>query len=234
MKRILALVVFLIPFLAMAQTNGDLIVKTITVTGTAEREIVPDQIYFNVVLKEYMKDKSKIGMEKIEKDFMKAIQDAGIPITDVTIEQVYGQRWRQKRKSDAEFLSSKSFLVKVSNPNIMDDVMDKVNPEAIENVEISHYDHSKMTEFKKELKIEAVKAAKEKAGYLLGAINEQLGEAIEVSEYDISYGPVYNNFANVRAQVSYDAVYEGGESYPQAGFKKIKISYSVTVKFRIK
>ena len=116
----------------------------------------------------------------------------------------------------------------------MDDVMDKVNPEAIEAVEISHYTHSKMTEFKKELKIQAIKAAKEKAGYLLIAIDEQLGEAIEVTEYDnIGYPqPIYAQRSYAMANVAYDGA--GDYNGYEAGFRKIKISYSVTVKFRIK
>ena len=232
MKKIFFLLLFF-PFLAFAQTAPP-VTKYITVTGKAEKEVVPDEIYFSVVLKEYMKDKNKVTLDKIEKEFTKALQEAGIPQGDLTIEQVYGQRWRQKRKSDAELMSSKSFLVKVSNPNIMNDVMDKVSPEAIENVKISHYTHSKMTEYKKELKIEAIKAAKEKAAYLLGAINEQLGEALEVSEYNHEpvvwdLNPVYAQTSNTMSGMTYDE----GNSY-EAGFKKIKVSYSVTVKFRIK
>lgn len=231
MKKIFFLLLFF-PFLAFAQTALP-VTKSITVTGTAEKEIVPDEIYFQVILKEFVKDKNKVSLDKIEKDFMKALQDAGIPQSSITIDQVYGQRWRQKRRSDAELLSSKSFRIKVSNPNIMDDVMDKVIPEAIENVEITDYTHSKMSEYKRELKIEAIKAAKVKAGYLLTAIDEQLGEALEVSEYDnISYAqPItYAQTSNVYMYSNSD----GDASDYEAGFKKIKISYSVTVKFRIK
>ena len=42
--------------------------------------------------------------------------------------------------------------------------------------------HSKEKEFKKQLKIQAVKAAKEKAIYLAGAIGENIGEAITINE----------------------------------------------------
>ena len=69
-------------------------------------------------------------------------------------------------------------------PRKMDEILNKVNAESIYSVGIRNYSHSKIQEYKKQLKIEAIKAAKEKAAYLLEAINEKIGLAIEISESD--------------------------------------------------
>ena len=50
-----------------------------------------------------------------------------------------------------------------------------------------------MTEFRKQLKIQAIKAAKDKGIYLTEAITEKLGEAITISETDNTVGGFYLN-----------------------------------------
>ncbi|MBC7451807.1 MAG: SIMPL domain-containing protein [Cytophagales bacterium] len=219
---------------SMAQTPAvPLIQKSITVTGTAEMEVVPDEIYFRVVLKEYLKDKNKVPLDKLEKELTQAVTSSGVAKENFTIEQVYGERWKQKKSKDSELYSAKSYIIKISEPGKIDEILDKISPESIESVEIRNYSHSKIEEYKKQLKIEAIKAAKVKATYLLTAIDEQLGSALEISEYDNPYSPqpYYRNQMVAQSNVSYDGAGDGGSAI---GFQKIKLQFQVTAKFAIK
>ncbi len=205
--------------------------KTITVSGTAEMEIVPDQIYFRVVLKEYQKDKNKVELEKLEKELYQAVSAAGIPKEDLTVETVYGDKWRRNKYKTAELYNSKTYIIKVSTPGKIDEVLDKVNPESINSVSIRNYSHSKMEEFKKQLKIQAMKAAKDKATYMLAAVDEKLGALVEVIEND--YQPIMNVPQYRMANVQWDSNYETNEDTSDIGFQKIKIQFQVTAKFAI-
>lgn len=205
--------------------------KTITVTGTAEMEIVPDEIYFRVVLKEYQKDKNKVELDKLEKELTQAVATAGIAKEDFTVETVYGDRWRKNRYKTAELYNSKSYIIKVSTPGKIDEVLDKVNAESIYSVSIRNYTHSKMEEFKKQLKIQAMKSAKEKATYMLAAVDEKLGSLMEVYEQD--YQPIMNVPQYRMSIVQWDSNYETNEGTSDIGFQKIKIQFQVTAKFAI-
>ncbi len=69
--------------------------------------------------------------------------------------------------------------------------MEKLDDEATQGFFISRTSHSKIEEYRKQLKIQAVKAAKEKAIYLSEAIGEKAGVAVTIQEpVDYSVVPV--------------------------------------------
>ncbi|NDC29803.1 MAG: DUF541 domain-containing protein [Bacteroidetes bacterium] len=97
---------------------------------------------------------------------------------------------------------------------------------------MSKTSHSKAEEFKRTLKINAAKAAKEKAKYLLEAINEQLGEALEIHEIDAEV--YYTVYANKMMGMAQDNVSANGGSELPIEMKKIKMKQSISAKFAIK
>jgi uncharacterized protein len=234
MKHLIVSVIFICACTAVFAQNVNPVQKKISVTGTAEMEIVPDEIYFRIVLKEYLKDKHKVPLEKLEKELTQAVTVAGIAKEDFMVEQVEGYSWSRKRKDDAELYNSKSFIIKVSAPGKIDEVLGKANPESIYSVGIRNYSHSKIEEYKKLLKIQAIKAAKAKADYLLEAIDEKLGSVLEVSEYDNNN---LGGFYMEEAQISNNAYMQYNNSvadeYPSVGFQKIKLQFQVSAVFAI-
>lgn len=233
MKHIITSIIFICSLTAAFAQITTSYQKKISVTGTAEMEIVPDEIYFKIVIKEYLKDKNKVPLDKLEKELNQAVIAAGISKEDFTVEQVSGISWSRKKKDDAELYNSKSFIIKVSTPGKIDEVLNKVNAESIYSVEIRNYSHSKIQEYKKQLKIEAIKAAKVKATYLLEAIDEKIGVAIEISEYDnVSYAqPMNRTYNDEISNVSYSSIDEDYVS--EIGFQKIKLQFQVNATFAI-
>ncbi len=235
MKHLFTSIVFVCTIAAAFAQTTVLNQKKISVTGLAEMEVVPDEIYFRVILKEYVKDKTKITLEKLEKELNQAVTAAGIAKEDFMVEQVSGLSWSRKKKSDAELYNSKSYILKVSQPAKMDEVLNKINPESIYSVEIRNYSHSKIEEYKKQLKIQAIKAAKSKATYLLEAIDEKIGGAIEINEYD--EGNRISGFYVEEAQVSNQEYKQwssfSAESDNSIGFQKIKLQFKVYATFAI-
>lgn len=209
--------------------------KTITVNGSAELEIVPDEIYVMVDLKEYeKKGQGKVAIDKIRQDFLIAVRSLGLPDSAVSVAAYdgYNNPWLRKKNKKTELYASITYQVKLRNAAQIDQLVDKLDDNATSNFYISRTSHSKLEEFKKNLKIQAVKAAKEKAGYLAEAINEKIGDAVTINEPNEYFQPYYNTMANVRMQ-KMEAM-DQAVAEPQADFKKMKLKYDVTVVFALK
>lgn len=221
---------------AKAQTVANPYPKTITVTGSAEMEIVPDEIYVNVDLKEYdKKGQGKIAIDKIRQDFLAAVRSLGIADSNISVAAYdgYNNPWLRKKNKKDELYASITYQVKLKSAAQVDQLVDKLDDNATQNFYISKTSHSKLEEFKKNLKIQAVKAAKEKAAYLAEAINEQVGVAVTINEPMEYFQPYFNaGYANKRVMSS--EMDQSANDQPQADFKKMKLKYDVTVVFALK
>jgi len=116
----------------------------------------------------------------------------------------------------------------------MDELVQKLDDEATQNFYIAKVSHSKIQEFKKQLKIKAVQSAKEKAAYLAEAINEKAGEAItinEPNEINSFPQPMYANRMLKAATGNLDA---DNEQAANIDFKKMKLQYEVNVVFALR
>ncbi|MFN4145748.1 MAG: SIMPL domain-containing protein [Runella sp.] len=233
----LSLVTLFSIFNTFAQTVEKDPIKKIEVTGTAEMEVVPDELYFTISLKEYFKDeknqKDKVTLETLEKQLIEAVQKGGLPKENLSVSGVTGYREWTGRKKPQHFLAAKQFQLKLSNTHNINDLLARVDDRGIEYVAMSRVEHSKKEEFRKQVKINALKAAKEKAGYLVESIGEKLGEVLQINEMEEgSYYPMYRQAQyNVRMAAE-AAAPDGGEGGLE--YQKIKYSYRMNATFRIK
>jgi uncharacterized protein len=237
MKKTLILILLVVAAVNLhAQQIANPYPKTITVTGSAELEIIPDEIYVAVDLREYeRKGQAKVNIEKIKSDFLNNARAIGIADSNVTIAAYDGNNynpwWRKKNKKE-ELLASITYQVKLKSSKQMDDLVNRLDDNATQNFYIMRTSHSKITEFRKQLKIAAVRAAKEKAAYLAEAIDESIGVAVTIQEpVEYNYYPMYNKVSNqmMRAESGQMA---GDTNQPE--FNKIKFKYDVTVVFSLK
>jgi len=212
--------------------------KTISVNGSSEIEVVPDEIYVQVDLREYnKKNGDKVDINTIKNNFLAACKSIGLTDKDVTVQSYQGydnNYWwmKKKKKENPDLKASISYSVKVGKVDMLDALVDKMDDEATQNFFIAKASYSKMDELKKDLKIAAVKAAREKAIYLSEAIGEHIGEAITINdptEVNLPPKPYYANEMLKAART------EDSTAPPMdVDFKKIKIQYEVNVVFALK
>ncbi|RAJ75564.1 hypothetical protein CLV59_109178 [Chitinophaga dinghuensis] len=235
MKKVMLLAAGL--FLAMTSfaqaADNKTTEKKIEVTGSSEIEITPDEIYFQISLKEYMKGKTKVEITALEKQLQKAVIDAGIPKENLTVENVsgYNYDWMNKKKNPQEFMASKQFRLKLSKLDKINIILGAVDAEGIESTRITSYSSSKMDEYRKEAKIKALQAAKTKADYMVNAIGEKLGGILEIQEINT------DNYVDVRPMaVNYMAKSADGMGggISDVDFKTIKVRAEVRTVFSIK
>jgi len=226
MKRIILAIAVLFTLNASAQSVD--LRRKIEVTGTAETEITPDIIYFGISLKEYMDGKTRISIDALEAQLVKAVADAGIAKEDFTIENIAGYTTYQKKK-DPNFLASKQYRIKLQNLNKINQVLATLDPKAIVSTGIDGTDYSKMADVKKEMKLKALIAAKDKATFLLSGIGEKIGGAIEVTEIEDN-----NNVGVMTRNVMYMAKSTADVASPDIDYKKIKLTFQIRAVFEIK
>jgi uncharacterized protein YggE len=233
-------VVFLLAGLFVAslsqaqQTDNKPPVKKIEVTGSAEVEITPDEIYLDISLREFKNKAAKVEIGTLENQLQKAVKEAGIPAENLTISNVFGtnyDQWWSKKKKDPDFMARKQFRLKLSNLDKVNAILGAVDDEGIESVNISSYTHSKMEEYRKQVKTKALQAAKAKATYMLEAIGSNIDGVLEVQEINTdSYSDVqpvaFQNMRMASAGVADEAA--------SSAFKKIKVRAEVRAVFFIK
>lgn len=217
-----------------AQTNEVVCKDYIQVTGTSELEVVPDEIYITINLLERMDGKEKISIEKQEGELKKHLKELSIDLSNLTLNSAnadYGKvRWATK-----DVLIRKSYLLKVGDADMLSKVFERLDQMNAKDAFVSKFTHSKILEYQKENRIKAVKAAKEKIDYLLAALDQKAGKAIEIHENE-NY--VQNNASNLRSMTSNVAMSYGNdrsldEASSEISFKKIKIRSSFLVKYEI-
>ena len=233
MKIFISTLIVLVSFLVSAQTvNTE--TRFIEVSGNAEMEITPDEIIYQIDIEEYWAEefeegteykdyKTKIPLEQIEDALIKNLRQVGINKNEITVRNI-GNYWRPQGK---EFLFSKQFEVKITDLSKINKLVNIVDSRGVKRMNILKLEHSDMEKFKKQVKIDALKAAREKAKYLVESIGNELGEVLSITEVEnvFSRPPVYSNVRTMAADVMTESVNQ---------VQNITLSYQVQAKFRIK
>ena len=233
MKHILILSIFIVAaYFAGAQLSDQNAKPYIEVVGNGEMEIVPNEIYISFTLKERMDGKNKITIEEQEKELKKQLQKAGFDLNNLSLADASAGFVPVKRKKQ-EVLTAKNYIMKVATTTEVASVFDVLDSVEALNADISRVAHSEIEKYRKEVKILAVKAAKEKAGYLLEAIGETVGKPLMIQERE-QYDDIMPmpRMANMKMAMADEAAVM--EEMPEISFQKIKLKYSVFARFEIK
>lgn len=231
MKKIsfLLVILFTTTIFAQAQVQKPFI----EVTGTAEVEIVPDEIYLNITIKERTEKGKKLTIDYLENQLKSTLKKIGVPQKNLSISDVNAVLAKTGWWSE-EILSVANYTLKVNGAEKLKLLFESFKKMNISKVNITKATHSNIIEIKKKNRIKAIKVAKEKADYLLSAIGEQTGKPIIINELANNNQSFVNaNFiSNARSYSSMSKI----KSYKNeiVEFKKIKIVSSIYVKFQIK
>ncbi len=204
--------------------------RKIEVTGTVEKEVTPDIINVSISLKEYFDGKTKITITQLEQQLEKAVQAAGIAKEDFTVNNLSSYKNVDPKKKAADFLASKQYGIRFRDLNKFNQVLSKVDPKGVEYTNIASYDYSKITELKRELQIQALLAARDKAAALVGSLNEKLGGVISISEVEVG-----NVYPQVRSRGYLNVAMAESADVPESDInvQKIKLTFRMSAVFEI-
>lgn len=212
-----------------AQIDND---RYIEVTGTSEIKIVPDEIHFIIEIKEYWKEefdgkskpedfRTKVPLVQIEQQLRATLNTLGVTDNAIRVQEV-GDYWRERGR---DFLIGKQLDITLKDFNQIDAIVKTVDTKGINSMRIGELKNKEMQAYRQKGKIEALKAAKAKAAYLVEALGKRLGDVIRIVEpqEDMRLPSLHSAQSNIHSSQigSYDA------------FRIIKLNYSMTVRFEI-
>lgn len=200
----------------------------IEVFGTAEKEVVPNEIYINVALKEKNKGRETESLESQINNLKSKLKEIGIPEELISMADASANyikvSWSQK-----DVISSVNLTILVATATEVASVFQIFDELDIHGAFIKHTSHSDIEFLKKKVRIEAIKAAKEKATYLLEAIGSKPGKPLVVRETSPSgIGIMTSNVVMQEPRQAYQSK-QGGVIQ----FKKIKIQATIFIRFSI-
>ena len=238
MKYLLALILWLFSLCFYAQTGEKNFIDQnyIEVTGKAEMEVVPDQVYIRIGLNE--KDIKGKSIDETEKMMTDKLKDIGIDIPkDLSVKDLTSYYQNYLFKSDIQL--SKQYELLVHDARTAGQVFNELKKLGISNAYISRIENSKISDYRKQVKVAAVKAAQEKAKALVTAINQDIGKAIFIQESDDNTGDLGNKLSGrasgiVIRGVANTSLYGSSAPQPDVDFEKIHLEYSVLVRFDLK
>ena len=172
-----------------SQTN-----RVITVTGSADMMVPPDEISVDISYREYWYNrtvKSKATINEIEKKIIKAVNEAGVATENIVVNSEYA--WKHNWNywhywyDYHNYMTQKNLTVKVKSSAQLNKIISNlkskgINREGITNIQMNGSSNKKIQEYRKMVKERAIQAAQEKADYLLQAVGEKRGRIVNISE----------------------------------------------------
>lgn len=235
MKTLFALAALLCAFTVnYSQTKPE--PRVIEVSGSAERLITPDTFTFKITVIERMDKKEKLTIEAQEASLRTELQKIGIDASkELSVYDISSAYNPRKRVRDT--MGSKDYRLKVRDINKISPLINAIDTLNIGRLELIDTEHSEITRLRRETKMDAIKAAKEKADYLLGAINERSGKPVWIKEVDedTQRPNVYNYAA---ANITSNSIGGGGggrssDTDDSLDFTPIRLRYVIQAKFEI-
>lgn len=198
--------------------------NAIEVTGVAEMEVEPDEIIFSIGIKA----DNKNDLADNEKKMFEILKNAGVKNDDIKFKSMYQNIYSKTAKF------SKNYEFKVNAKANLSKVMEDLNQKWVTSLNVSEVKNSKIADFRKVVKINALKAAKEKADYLLESMGKKTGnplEIVEIEDYtsDTVMPVAYKSRANSIQMEMADASVD----FSFGNIENIKLKYSIKTRYEI-
>ncbi|GAE62968.1 SIMPL domain-containing protein [Chryseobacterium indologenes] len=196
----------------------------IEVTGVAEMEVEPDEIIFSIGIKA----DNKNDLADNEKKLFETLKSAGVKNEDIKFKSMYQNIYSKTAKF------SKNYQFKIGKKANISKIFEDLNQKWVSSLNIAEVKSTKIADFRKAVKINALKAAKEKADYLLESMGKKTGSALEIVEIEDYTSDIIIPFAykgrmaNVQMEMA-DAPLD----YSFDNIENIKLKYSIKTRYEI-
>jgi uncharacterized protein YggE len=230
MKNLTFTFIFLFFLNAAAQNasvKSESSVPFIEVVGTATKEIDPDQIFVSITLSEKSIDNKKYSIELQEEKLQQLLKKLNIDLKNLTLSD-FSSRILRDQKSEIGFKQSKEYVLLLKSADEVSKVFKELFDANIKEADVIKTQHTNIQQYIKQARIDAIKAAKEKAVYLLEAVGNKIDQPLEIIEQNRPQDDSNYYRGNVYSKK------EAVETLASSEFKKIVINISYKVRYSIK
>ncbi|MCG8309066.1 MAG: SIMPL domain-containing protein [Cytophagales bacterium] len=205
----------------------------IEVTGKAEMEITPNEIYLKIIISE-KDNKGKQTLEELEKLMIGKLKSLDVDIEkNLTVHDI-SSNFKDYWLGKTDIFTTKEYQVLVNDASTAGKIFRELESVNISNISVDRLSHSELEKFRQQVKIEAIKTAKAKAESLATAIDQTIGKAIHIQEIDDlrtlqGKVPEVSNIV-IRGNSS---LYGSRAPEPEIEFGEINLEYRILAKFKL-
>jgi uncharacterized protein len=193
----------------LAAHADDKAVRSVSVSGTVETKVAPDQIVWqiNLTATDTSLSKAKARSDEQAKAVVALQGKLGIQKGDlqtglISVNREYEHDQRGQRGNFKDFVVSRSITIRERDLKRFDEFLDTLL--ASTDMEVyMNYESSRMQEVRTEARLKALRLAKEKATAMADALGAKLGRALTINEHSAAEpwkGPLSNaNFVQSTA-----------------------------------
>ena len=198
----------------------------IEVTGVAEKEVAPNEIYLSITINE-RDSKGKISVDEQQREMLAALKKLGVkPDSQLKMVDLTSSYFKR-----GNALAKAQYELKLGSAVEVAKVWRALDGLGISQVTVTKVSHTDLEKFKAETRTEAIRAARDNARALAEAIDQTAGKCFWIADYSSPVRTVYAA-ANLKSramveEASFDAVVEeeGLE------FQTINLQHRVQAKF---
>ncbi|HIX97187.1 MAG TPA: SIMPL domain-containing protein [Candidatus Alistipes avistercoris] len=226
MKKLIAMAVVALMALPAAAQMQEAYPSYIQVTGRAEKELTPDEFYLQIVINE-RDSKGKISVESQQRDMVAVLRKLGVDVEKQLKMANLSSEFFKKNTS----VAMAKYQLQLGSSGEVAKVWQALDDLGISNISILKVTHSQLDKYKQEVRLEAMRNARESAQEMAGAIGQTIGKCFYIYDSNSNVLPVmYDNAVLMRsAKAAADA--ESAAEEDPLEFKTIKLEYGVQAKF---
>jgi len=209
----------------------------IEVAGSAEMEILPDEILLDVVVKE--RDlKGGMKLADMEKVIGRVLESQGVDAKEaLSINDVDAVLRKRVLRAD-EVNEVRYYTIKLSSATQFVSVIDALRKEGITEMTLNKISLSqkKKDECRLEILAQAAKRAKEEAGTIAAALDVKLGRPLVIRNSYVNFNSGVSMVRVSNKAMMSDMMAAGDEYMPEQtslDFSKLTVSGNVSVKYEI-
>jgi len=205
--------------------------RFIEVTGSADIEISPDQIELEIILGDDKYKKVNTNLDKTEALFLAVLKKNNIKDEQIVMGGInnpyYWYYWWSYRHNK---IQRRSYRIKLSQKTDFMKLMKDLDIDGVSSLRITNSTHNEIQDYREDVKIKAMLAAKRKANYLLESLGENIGKVISIKEINNDNGYRWRNQGALMS--NYSAGTQNSES-SIANVASIKLRYEILARFEI-
>lgn len=206
----------------------------IDINATVEREVTPNELYLQITISE--KDyKGKKTLEEMQDAMIGVLEINRIDIPECLTLSYMGSEISYKTFSKNMIAKTEAtYLLKLNDATTMQNVIASLEERQISDIELVRTKYTGEKELKAEMGVEAMQQAKAEAQILTGAIEQEIGKAINIS-YWMSSGESQPRLYKSQARsMTEEAIADNSVMQPVISIGKNTYRFTVNVRFELK
>lgn len=231
MKKITLLFLILISSKSISQAKNFIDLPYIETSAKVDTLVIPDRIYLNISITE--KDtKGKISVEELESKMNNKFKSLGINVEKQLSLNDLSSNYKKYFLKQQDILKNKNYTLVLYDAKISGKVLIALEEIEISNVVLEKTEYSKSEQMLLILKTKAIEKAKNQAIAMTKALNQKVGNAIFISDFNNVERMLTGSVAGIQIR--------GNKSLSNSGFipadiefAKIKIETELNLKFKL-